>query len=358
MHPKRVRTVHTWLSHSLLWLPLLVVLSPGSARAQMGGIDGDPSDPGTGGKSTILGNVYYPNGRRVDRRMRVLLKTFRGGDMATMTDDNGAFAFRRLAGGSYTVVLEAGKEFEPAQEKVDIIASSQRRGISPAQNVTVQIQLHYRTSDSEKKPEVLDPALAEVPKDARDLYLKALEFARAGESKKAITQLEQAISVYPGFALAMNMLGQEYMRLGQLDKAAEEFNTALKIDPEAFAPRLNLGIVLVYRKRLKEAEKELRLAVSKNDTSGTAHYYLGRTLAVLRKFDEAEKELQRALSLAGDQMGTAHRFLGAIYQARGDNPRAVTELETYLRLVPDAPDANQIRELIKGMRSGAAKKYS
>jgi regulator of sirC expression with transglutaminase-like and TPR domain len=47
----------------------------------------------------------------------------------------------------------------------------------------------------------------------------------------------------------------------------------------------------------------------------------------------------------------AHRYLGALYSERGDKARGVQELETYLRLVPNARDAEQIREIIKGLRA-------
>src|SRR5437763_11119351 len=68
------------------------------AQAQMGGIDSDPGNPGTGGKNTIQGNIFYPDGRRLDRRAKVRLRSIMSGDLFIMTDDNGAFTFRRLRG--------------------------------------------------------------------------------------------------------------------------------------------------------------------------------------------------------------------------------------------------------------------
>src|SRR2546430_13144427 len=48
---------------------------------------------------SIVGNVYLPSGQRVDRPIRVRLFTSTRGDTTTMTSDNGAFSFRRLATG-------------------------------------------------------------------------------------------------------------------------------------------------------------------------------------------------------------------------------------------------------------------
>jgi len=329
-----------------------LALAPVSARAQMGGMEIDPSDPGTGGRNAIQGNIFYPSGRRLDKRVRITLASVSRSDMSTMSDDNGSFAFRRLAGGTYTVTVDAGKEFEPMIERVDLIQPQSRRGSGLGQTVTVHIQLRYR-SPARTKPEVVDATLAGVAKQAIELYEKAEEATRTGDSKKAIEELRAAIAVFPGFALAFDKLGVQYMLLGQLNDAGQAFRSALKLTPDAFDARLNYGILLVLVKQFSEAEKELRRASDENDSSATAHAYLGRTLAILRKLDEGEKELQRALTLAGDSIGWVYRYLGGIYIERHDNGRAIAAMEKYLQLVPDANDREQIREWLKRLKTDA-----
>ena len=78
--------------------------------------------------------------------------------------------------------------------------------------------------------------------------------------------------------------------------------------------------------------------------------YLGVALIGLKNIDEAERELQQAAKLGGDQMGAAHKYLGGIYWARRDYKKAADELETYLKLSPKAPDAEQVRGTIKDLR--------
>ncbi|HZI87150.1 MAG TPA: tetratricopeptide repeat protein, partial [Pyrinomonadaceae bacterium] len=172
-----------------------------------------------------------------------------------------------------------------------------------------------------------------------------------GKNKAAIDKLNQAISLHPDFMLAFNELGVQYQKVGELEKANDALQSALKISPAAFAPLVNHGIVLVRLKRYAEAEVDLRLALKENEQSAIAHFYLGRALAYLGKFDEAEKELNTAITLGGDQMKEAHRYLGAIYHARGDNTRAIAQLETYLRIAPKAEDADAVRELIKQLKN-------
>ena len=96
----------------------------------------------------------------------------------------------------------------------------------------------------------------------------------------------------------------------------------------------------------------MRAALSKLDKAATGHLYLGIALIGLKNYAEAETELQQAVKLGGEQMGAAHRYLGGLYWSR-DPKRAAEELETYLKLVPKAPDAEQTREAIKKLRGGS-----
>ncbi len=332
----------------LVCLMSLFAVTAITAQAQIGGIDPDPGDPGSGGRNTIQGTVYLPSGRRLDRRMRVTLSGLRG-DFSTMTDDNGAFTFRRVVGGTYIVIVEAGKDYEPANERVDLVESGMRRG-GFGQIITVQIQLRA-TATNLSKPGVINAALASVPKPALELYNKALKSAHAGNSKKAIEELEKAIALYADFMLAYNELGVQYLNLGQLDKAVEAFRAALERDPRAFTPHLNYGIVLVQEKQFAAADAELRRALEINETSALAHLYRGRALIYLGNYAEAEKHLRRALTLDAAEVGVAHRYLGAIYNERGDKTRAIEELEKYLAAEPKAKDRAQVMEVIRQLRA-------
>ncbi|MDQ3816486.1 MAG: tetratricopeptide repeat protein [Acidobacteriota bacterium] len=349
----RARTIALIQGASIFFCSLLLIALTGSiAGAQSRRVpsqseDGitDMSDPATG-RSSIEGRLYYPSGHPVDKRIRIELSSVQGGSSSIMSSDNGTFIFRRLPEGTYNLTVNAGPEYETAYETVRITEGGLRSGRGQA--VTVQIQLRLKSNTS-VRPSVASAELASVPAAARESYLKALSFEQAHEPKKAIEQLERAVKLYPDFALAYNEMGAQYMQLNRLDKAAEAFQSALKIARDAFVPRLNYGYVLLQQKKYAEAEAELRRAIEKNGNSVDAHIYRGRALIRLRRSDEAEKELQRAIAIGGEEANLAHRYLGALYIELGERERAITELETYLKLMPNAQDANQIREIIKGL---------
>jgi tetratricopeptide (TPR) repeat protein len=267
---------------------------------------------GTGGRFVISGTLVFPSGHRVDRPMRVRLYTATRGEISTMTDTNGNFLFRRLSPGNYTIMIDGGDNYEAVNERLNLIqAGRQERTVSSEDIIPVQIRLKPKASPA-IRPEVVHAELANVPKPAVELYNSALKLAGEGKNKAAIDKLNQAISLHPDFMLAFNELGVQYQRVGELEKANDALQSALKISPTAFAPLVNHGIVLVRLKRYAEAEVDLRQALKENDKSAIAHFYLGRALAYLGHFDEAEKELNAAITLGGEQMKEAHRYLGAI----------------------------------------------
>jgi Tfp pilus assembly protein PilF len=335
-----------WLAALLTW-GLCVI----TATAQTGDGLPDSGDLGSGGRHTIQGRLYLPSGRKLDRRLRVRLSGTRGGENSTLTDDNGAFTFRRLTAGTYALTVEGGREFETANETVDVIEGPPR-GDQPGQVYSVQIRLEEkREGGTGARPGVVNAAGGKaVPDAARALYEKALEASAAGDHKRAVKELKAALEIHAAFPLALNELGGQYMRLGQLDDAAGSFASAVKLAPDEPALRINYGILLIRRKKYAEAEEQLARAVALDGKSAAARVHRGHALIRLGRGAEAESELRLALKLGGPASALAHRYLGALYVGRGDDARAAAELEEYLRLAPDAADAAQVRAVLAGLK--------
>jgi tetratricopeptide (TPR) repeat protein len=322
---------------------LFLLLIPSiSVLAQSGG---KYDSAGTGGQHTIQGHVYLPTQLQDKLAIKVKLESTNSTGLSVVADADGAFTFRNLEPGPYYLTVDAGENFEIFKDTVNI-----DREISKAPRIlTVPVYLRLKPN-SPLNTGTIDASLASVPKPALERYEKARELARAGNSKAAVEELKGAISLYAEFALAYNEMGVQYLKLGQLDQSLEALRSAVKLAPESFSPRLNYGIALLNKKEFSQAESELRRALKKNNSSPTAHMYLGMSLISLRKNDEAESELQRAITLGGDQMSRAHYYLGGIYWGKRDYKRAADELETYLRLNPQAADAERVQNTIKELR--------
>ncbi len=303
------------------------------------------TDAGMGGSNAITGTVLHSGGR-LERRVAVRLQSMTKGDRTAMTDEYGNFAFRGLPAGDYTIVIDKEKEFQPFSQTVSLI---QPRSFPPVtQNLSIRLAAKANT---DAKPGVVNADTAGVPKSALELYNRALELGKSGNRAEAVAQLNLAIADHPGFMLAFNEMGIQYMRLNELAKSEDAFRSALKIKADAFMPLVNYGILLVGQKRWEDAEPLLRKALTIKGDSAVTHYFLGQSLANQGKFPEAEKELLAALSTGGPEMNEARRLLAILYSARGNKTGAAKELENYLKLAPNTPDAERLRATIKQLKS-------
>lgn len=319
----------------LLSIALLLALASTAAAQGVGATRGLP---GSEGNNSIQGKILFPIEPKGGRRVRVKIESTNMGMQSTTSDDDGTFRFNGLGFGPYTITIEPGEDYERTIESVNI-----DKELGGGRNLIVPITLRMKGG--------LDAGASSVPKPARDLYNKALEAAKANDNKKAAEHLESAIALAPDYSLALNELGVQYVRLGQFDKAIDVLEKAIKLAPKAFPPRLNMGFALLSKKDFPAAETALREALTLNNTAPTAHMYLGITLMSQKKMDEAEAELLLAVGSKNNEVASAHRYLGGIYWSKRDYKRAADELETYLKLVPKAPDAERTREAIKELRS-------
>ncbi len=319
---------------------LTVVGLFGSASAQR--VDG--VNTGFGGGNTITGTVLMPTGERVDRHMSVRLSSMTKGDRMMATDDSGSFAFLGLPGGDYMVAIDKDKDFEPVRQTVTISQTPNGGALS------YPMFLRLKFKAGAVPPPVVNPEFANVPPAAMVFYKKAVELAKAGDRKGAIEQLDLATKEHPKFAAAYNDMGVQYLQLKDLAKADDAFKSALNIDGTSFAPLLNHGMTLFDMKNYAESERVCRDVVKAQEKSAVGHYFLGQSLAYQGKFAESQKELVTAITLGGNAMADtlkeAHRLLAIVYSTQGNKKQQAAELEIYLKLAPNTPDAEQLRQLI------------
>jgi cytochrome c-type biogenesis protein CcmH/NrfG len=329
--------------NKLLHLSLAAALIISSALAAHAQAPGSSRNGGlSSGEGNIMlqGRIHFPSGQSATgRTIRVSLESVSVfGANSTAPDQDGVFRFTGLAPGDYTVVVDAGPEFEKAREPVGIYAGTSGK------IVQVSINLQPKIDSS-------NPLFAGVPSNALNLYQKGATAARKGDSKAAVESLSAAVAAHPNFAIALSELGTQYMLLKQMDKASETYQALLKLKPNDVTAHLNLGIVAYNQKKMEDAESHFRKALELKSSGPTAHYYLGLTLIGLKHYPEAQTEFEAAIANGGENLALAHKYLGGLYMSAHKNQQAADELEKYLKLDPKAPDADRIKGTIKDLRS-------
>jgi len=130
---------------------------------------------GTGGIHTIQGYIFFPSGRRAEGTIIVKLQSYNAGEITVIPDSSGSFSFTQLAPGNYTVVVNAGDDYEIGRENVYFDSDVNLSRVGGArvpqspQRATVMIHLQPKATAAHAKPGVINAALAELPEKARKL---------------------------------------------------------------------------------------------------------------------------------------------------------------------------------------------
>lgn len=319
---------------------VLLVSSALAARAQAPGSSRNGGLSSGEGNIMLQGRIYFPSGQAASgRTIRISLESVSAfTPMSTAPDQDGVFRFQGLVPGDYTVVVDAGSEFEKAREPVGIYSGTSGKVVQ----VTIQLQ---------PKISSLNPLFAGVPANALNLYEKGMAAAKKNDSKAAVASLSAAVAAHPNFAIALNDLATQYMLLKQWDKAEETYEALLKLKPDDGAAHLNLGIVAYNKKELEEAESHFSKALELKSAGPTAHYYLGLIMVSSKRYPEAQTEFEAAIANGGENLALAHKYLGGLYWSAQKNKEAADEFEKYLKLDPKAPDADRIKGTIKDLRN-------
>lgn len=136
------------------------------------------------GNEQIKGRVFFPPGDKSSVRPVIKLQSLSSSEVLGVTDQDGNFRFTHLRPDAYTVIVEAGGEYERASESV-LIGNA---GSVPAQGdpgqyaipFVYQVQIYLKPKRTNTTGQLATPntAFANVPVSARALFQQALENAR------------------------------------------------------------------------------------------------------------------------------------------------------------------------------------
>lgn len=264
---------------------------------------------------------------------------------ATLAGLDGKFRFRRIDEGSYTLSV-----FLPGKGEVrkTIVVSPSHAGSDG------RVVLAVRLDEMKISPEggaTIRMKELKVPRRAWDEYGKANRRLNERDIEGAEAHLRKAIEIEPQFAAAWNHLGTIAYQTRRFELAESHFRKALEADPHAYEPLVNLGGVLVTLNKPGDAWPYNVHAVLKRPQDPLAQSQLGMTYYGLGKLDLAEKHLLEAVRLDGAHFSHPQLLLAEIYVRRGEPGKAADQLSHFLRLHPDWPQAANMREAIKKLRS-------
>ncbi len=262
------------------------------------------------------------------------------------TDASGLFVFRKLSDGTFQVRVQASNTSYVGQTKR--VELSRPTGFGVVSEEVDFVLSTPRARSSSGKPGVV--FAQDVPEEARKQYQKAAELLQKERRQEGIAALNKAIEIYPQYFDALEMLGNEHVKQQEYEHAVSPLKKALEINARAFPSWYALGVAQYNLKQLPAAVESLRRAVSFNQESINANLWLGTVLRQSGQLDEAETYLKQANLLAEGKVPDAHWQLALLYNQLKRFKKAADELELFLKVQPDARDADKIKKLIQTLR--------
>lgn len=324
-----------------------VVMASGLAAAQSGQVE--RGVPGSAAVHSIRGRVFLPSGAPVESPLRVTLRTATQSVVAeTFTDSVGNFEFRLVPNGNYEIVVWETNRFETTVERIEVFSRSSRV-------FSQNLFLREKETDSTARPKAgvvsaRSPEAA-IPKAARKEYERGSKEARRGQAEKAIAHFQRALEQHPDYLQALNDLGVQYMKLNRWSEALAAFERAREIDPRAPHPHVNIGFVRLQERAFAEARDSFQRAVELDPGNWSYRMLLGLAFFQMNDLERAQAEWEKALSLGEPPAVSLVRLhLANLYIRQKDLIRAIEQSERYLKEVPDAPNARDVRERIHKMR--------
>lgn len=303
-------------------------------------------------RNTISGIISNAEGKPLDRIRVELADEVEMTITQTYTNSTGRYSFRNLTSGTFILKVHSDGKYAATRARVNLY--NIRNGSSTQELVDFVLRTLSETKGSSVPSNTGTTFAQEVPTDARKLYERATRQLDNKQIEQGITSLKAAIAAFPTYYQALERLGIEYVRRQEYEPAHEALAKAATVNPNGAACLYVLGVAQFYLSQLPAAAASLRRAVliaPSSPNATFAHFYLGLALWKLGRHADAEPHLRKSLELGGNSIPPdVHLYLAQQCSDTRRYKEAADELETFLRLAPDARDAESIRNLIRKLR--------
>lgn len=138
---------------------------------------------------------------------------------------------------------------------------------------------------------------ANVPREARRLYEKALKADRKGDRVRAREYALDAVELAPAFFQARAAVAVAHLQAGELDAADHELDIVDSLNPHYLPAREIRGLLHFFRGDFREAVVALEELLKQAPCRETGRYFLIRALLELGDVVRAQYHLEMARML-------------------------------------------------------------
>lgn len=195
-----------------------------------------------------------------------------------------------------------------------------------------------------------------APKHAQKDYQKGEQLLQKGQLAEAEKHLLKATEAYPKYAIAWFALGQVQEGEGKLDNAHKSYEAAISADSKYVSPYDRLAFLSARQAKWGDAASYSKEVIQLNPVEFPSSYlYNAIANYNLKKVDEAEKSAREVLKLdTGHKYPQAESLLAQVMIDKRNYSEAATHLRAYLVLVPNAKNADALKQELAKLEQATA----
>lgn len=202
---------------------------------------------------------------------------------------------------------------------------------------------HELKSESKKAEEKYRQAIGFAPQIPEYVLALATLYIHQKEHNLAQEVLQNALPYHPEDSNLLNELGKVALLKNNPEAALKHFRKAL---PTGILS--NYASTLSRINKTEEAELVYKLAITSRPSDSDLHFNLGNLYLNQKRFQQAEEKFSEALRL-NPGFAEAHFHLGLAYVELGKPGMAIEALNSYLKLMPNAPNKSSVQSYLNDL---------
>lgn len=276
-------------------------------------------------QATFMGRVVDRVGAPISDVTITLRNLDNGQVVQLQSDQNGKYFRRALTIGPYELTFE-------------------KEGY-----VTVRDRRRLRTGRTEHDSVMAPAVVVRMDLGSSPEYAAAFEAFNAGELVRAIEILTPVVEAERDFAAGFLLLARSHFELGQWENAIVDYRRVIELQPGMAIAYLDIGVAYMETGDLQSASGSFEKALVLQPEDASVHYNIGTIYIQADRVDEAIVYLTKATEL-DPESALSHKALAFALVRRSDMEGAIRHLERYLEIAPDAPDAEEMANLLEQLR--------
>jgi tetratricopeptide (TPR) repeat protein len=302
----------------------------------------------TQSRNTITGYVFDQQRSPITQIPVELINDVNSVIQRTRTDGSGRFFFSGVPSGRFVIrVLPLGTNFEEQTQEIEIGGiGALGRPVSDHAQKDFYLRLRRDKANADTVNEVL--FVQDVPDNARKLYEKGMSDLESSRIDEGVEELRKSLELFPTYYLALEKLGLIYLSQEKYENAVEILTRMVTVNPRSFNGWYGLSYANYALEKSGAAVESGKKAVSLDSNSVNALLILGVSQRQAKQYEEAEKSLVKAKKLDKGKTSDIYWNLALLYAHNLKRLKdAANELELYLKINPNSPNAENVKKLIK-----------